>query len=430
MRFSAWKLLPLACALLALGACEDPSGASARKLARVVVVSGDLQAVTVGTELPEALVVRAEDASGRPVAGELLTFAVTAGAGQVFAAAVETDDEGIARNRWTLGTVAGDTQRVEVRATDPTDGLPRAFAQLRAVARPGAPATVETYRGNSQTGVVGSTLADSLSVIVRDQNGNLVPGVGVTWSSPNGGSILPNPAPTDAQGVARVGWTLPTQPGVVSAVATVGGASVTFVATAVAGPTVSVTVTPTAIEGTVNSTVLVEAFPRDAFGNPAGSPPIDFIIGNPEFAYISTTYTGLKFDLRLRAVGETTLTARIRGTTTEVVVPLRVRPIAFSRVAAGAERSCGLTNGGEAYCWGGTPQDAGLPRPVTGVDVDLMRCGLSLLPISLRGVVRCSAFTEEATDDYVAISVGGNNVCAWTPEGAAFCWGLTNSLGQ
>lgn len=430
MRLSNWKLLPLACALLALGACEDPSGAGERELAQVVVVSGDLQAATAGTELPDALVVRAEDDRGRPVAGQILTFAVTAGNGQVFAAAVETDDEGVARNRWTLGTAVGDTQRVEVRATDPADGLPRAFAQLRALARPGAPATVEIYRGNNQTGVVGSTLADSLSVIVRDQNGNLVPGVGVTWSSPNGGSILPNPAPTDAQGVARVGWTVPTLPGPLSAVATIGGASVTFAATAVVGPTVSVTVTPTAIEGKVDGTVLVEAFPRDAFGNPAGAPPIDFIVGNPDIASIYTTHTGLKFDLRLRAVGETTLTARIRGTTTQVVVPVRVVAIPFSRVAAGAERSCGLTDSGEAYCWGATPQQAEFPRPVTGVDVDAMRCGLSMLPISLRQVVRCSAFTEQATGDYVAVRVGGNNVCAWTAAENAYCWGLDNTLGQ
>jgi alpha-tubulin suppressor-like RCC1 family protein len=427
-RVSGTRLL-LACALLGLGACEDPAGAGDRKLARVVVVSGDLQAATAGTELPEALVVRAEDSRGRPVAGEVLTFAVTAGAGQIFAAAVETDDEGMARNRWTLGTAVGDTQRVEVRATDPADGLPRAFAQFRALARPGAPATIEIYRGNAQTGVVGATLADSLSVIVRDQNRNLVPGVGVTWSSPSGGSILPNPAPTDAQGVARVGWTLPTRPGPVSAVATVGGASVTFSGTAVVGPTVSVTVTPSPIEGRINSTVLVEAFPRDQYGN-ATEGPIDFIIGDPDIAYISSAVTGLKFNVYLRGVGETTLTARIRGTSTEVVVPVRVPAIAFSRVAAGAERSCGLTNSGQAYCWGGTPAAVPFPGLIVDVDVDVMYCAMSMFPISGRTVVRCSAFPEENSGEFVRTAVGGQNVCAWTVAGSAYCWGLSNTFGQ
>ncbi|HEV3049544.1 MAG TPA: Ig-like domain-containing protein, partial [Longimicrobium sp.] len=431
MRAYIGRHLPIAVALLALAACDrDPSGEDEPRLARVVVVSGALQTGTVGMELPEALVVRAEDSRGRPMAGQALEFVVTVGEGLLLQQDTQTDSAGLARARWMLGPVAGDTQRVEVRATDPATGQARAFAGVPAVGRAGEPVSVEVVGGNNQVGVVGSALADSFAVRVRDGQGNLVPGVAVAWSTANGGSLLPNPSTTDAQGVARAGWTLPTKAGPLSATATAGSASATVTATAAPGPAASVKATPSSLQGVVGGTVSVEAFPVDAFGNPVQA-AVDFIVADPDVAVISQTIDERRVVLRVRALGETTVTARVRGTSMQAVIPLRVPGVPFYRVSAGAESSCGTVDGGTAYCWDGTLQGAGFPPPTPSVAVDVIRCGLSLGVSSFLNTVRCTGgFAEPAGGIPTAITVGGTNVCAWAYESAVRCWGSENRLGQ
>jgi hypothetical protein len=169
-------LFAAALATLLLGACDSPSGGGTRTPARLDVVSGDLQTqTTVGTELPEPLVVGVVDDRGRPVAGHLVNFVVTAGGGSVFAGSALTSRDGEARERWTLGTAAGDTQRVEVRAVDPSTGQPLVFAAFRAVGRADAPAAIAVVGSGAVTGEAGVPMADSLAVVVRDRWGNAVP---------------------------------------------------------------------------------------------------------------------------------------------------------------------------------------------------------------------------------------------------------------
>ncbi|HZG41712.1 MAG TPA: hypothetical protein VEY93_02035, partial [Longimicrobium sp.] len=99
-----------------IGACNGEVVGGGQRPARVVVVAGDLQSDTVGKELAQPLVVRVVDDRDRPVRNQLVNFVVTAGGGSVFAGSSVTNAQGEARERWTLGPVAGDTQRVEARA--------------------------------------------------------------------------------------------------------------------------------------------------------------------------------------------------------------------------------------------------------------------------------------------------------------------------
>ena len=69
-------------------------------------VSGDAQSGTVREELASPLVVKVVDENGRPLQGQAVNFRVTAGGGSVFASASVTNADGIAQERWTLGTVA------------------------------------------------------------------------------------------------------------------------------------------------------------------------------------------------------------------------------------------------------------------------------------------------------------------------------------
>ena len=101
---------------------------------------------------------------------------------------------------------------------------------------PGAPASVTIYSGDGQSGNHGSQLPDPLCVLVKDANGNVIPGVVATYSVATGGGTMAAPtAPsTDGFGIATSGlWSLGSVVGQQTVVASVSGAgSVTFKATA------------------------------------------------------------------------------------------------------------------------------------------------------------------------------------------------------
>lgn len=211
---------PLAfCALLAaalLASCQSPTdgGGGESRPGALAAAAGDLQQGPVAAQLPAALVVRLTDEQGRPMADQLVTFRVTAGGGTLAGGATRTDAQGEARERWTLGTVAGDTQRVEAVLADAPAGTPPLSAVFRAVGTAGPPATLLAVSAPATTGLPGLPLGDSTAVVVRDAYGNPVAGHTVAWTvAAGGGSVSPATSVTNAQGVARAHWTLGTQQG-------------------------------------------------------------------------------------------------------------------------------------------------------------------------------------------------------------------------
>lgn len=106
------------------------------------IVAGDRQVDTVARELAQPLVVqvmRQPVVAGlmavEPAPGVLVNFRVVSGGGSVFAGAAITDSLGMAADRWTLGTVAGD-QRTEVRWCE-ADGDCFVADSFMATAEPG-----------------------------------------------------------------------------------------------------------------------------------------------------------------------------------------------------------------------------------------------------------------------------------------------------
>lgn len=205
------RLAPLAAVLalsLQLG-CDSPTGSNDPVPARVDIVSGDLQTQTVAKELAAPLVVKVLDDKGQAVKGQAVNFAVTAGGGSVIAGAALTDDNGEARARWTLGTVAGDTQRVEARAVNAATGAALVLATFRAVATADVPSSIAPAGPASFTGLPLLALADSVAAVVRDVYGNPVPGTAVVWTvKQGGGTVSPGTSTTGSTGVARTRWTL------------------------------------------------------------------------------------------------------------------------------------------------------------------------------------------------------------------------------
>jgi protocatechuate 3,4-dioxygenase beta subunit len=204
-RPSILRIAPFAL-ILALAACDErapsapPSGAVPSALK---VLGGDGQHGVAGARLPEELAVEVVDAAGRPMPGIAVDFAVVAGGGQLAAQTVASDEQGLARTRWTLGTVAADSQVVEARL----DAL--APVRLRAIVRPDAPALLALAGGGGAAGPVGAVLADSLAVTVKDRYGNPVVGLEVAWEMVSGGGALsPARTVTGAGGVSKTRWTL------------------------------------------------------------------------------------------------------------------------------------------------------------------------------------------------------------------------------
>lgn len=114
------KLLPALLILLVLAA----SGCSRQPMASLqasdvshAVLIGNGQEAVAGTALPEPIAVRVLDEVGRPVAGQIVLFEVTAGGGEVFAGAAMTDSRGYAREWWTLGLKPG-INRLKVTTLD------------------------------------------------------------------------------------------------------------------------------------------------------------------------------------------------------------------------------------------------------------------------------------------------------------------------
>lgn len=142
----------------------------------------------------------------------------------------------------------------------------------------GGPATIALAAGDEQTGVAGTAVPVAPAVIVRDGDGNPIPGVPIQFTVTSGGGSVTGGSPlTGDDGIATVGgWTLGAAAGENTLEAAVpgadlGGSPIVFNAIGQAGPIsaeqTSVVASPTTIAtGTGSSTITVTA--RDAFDNP------------------------------------------------------------------------------------------------------------------------------------------------------------------
>lgn len=73
----------------------------------LVAADGDGQTAAAGTQLVNPLVVRVENAFGRPIPGVEVAWNVESGGGFITPATTTTDSEGLAQAQWTLGLKAG-----------------------------------------------------------------------------------------------------------------------------------------------------------------------------------------------------------------------------------------------------------------------------------------------------------------------------------
>ena len=237
----------------------------------ITVVAGANQTAPVGAPLPDSIVVRVTDSRNRPVAGQRVAFSVVGtSSGSVGTDTAETNADGRAGVRWTLGPTSG-AQTLNATVV----GAPSPLSVLvTATAGAGGLASFAAVRGNAQTATAGSLLPDSLVVRATDANSNPVAGVNVAWAITGGGVVSAASTVTGPDGLTGVLWTLGPSAGPQTATATASGAAagqVLFTATATVGAAGRLTVTQQP-STTAQSSVPFARQPklqvRDANGNP------------------------------------------------------------------------------------------------------------------------------------------------------------------
>ena len=170
----------------------------------LTIASGSGQTGTVAAVLPAPIVVSARDSRGNPVPGASVAFAATGG-GKVGATVETAGATGEASTTWTLGTST--TVAQSVVASVP--GTAAATVTFTATPVADVPVAAVKFSGDNQRWSVTKTLPDPISIRVVDRFNNGVTGTSVNYVTIAGGGTLSAPTVlTDANGEAKVNWTL------------------------------------------------------------------------------------------------------------------------------------------------------------------------------------------------------------------------------
>ena len=175
----------------------------------IAVVSGGKQSGTVGTTLPLALVVKAKNSSGQGVAGAPITFADGVTSGTFSPNPAITGSNGQASTTFTLPTVA---KKMTVTASD---GSIKVNITETSVAGPATSFTIVS--GNNQSANRNTKLSKNLVVSLKDQYGNPISGVTVTFTDNGAGGTFSTTMPvTTTTGQASVTYTTGSTSGTVT----------------------------------------------------------------------------------------------------------------------------------------------------------------------------------------------------------------------
>ena len=213
--------LALAAYVAALS-CEsaDPLGGVER---HVAIVAGTGQTDTVGQPLAIPYEILVTDLAGAPVAGQAVTWTVTAGGGSLSSADAASDAAGHARATHQLGLAAGlHSARAQV------SGAPESPLTFSTFAVAAAPAVAVKSAGDRQSGGASATLPVPYAVRITDSYGNATAAVRVEFTA-LGGSVSSPSGLTAANGVVTTTHTLSAESGPDTVLAVVPATSDTLV---------------------------------------------------------------------------------------------------------------------------------------------------------------------------------------------------------
>ena len=177
---------------------------------RLMKISNDNQSGFAGEALANPFIVEIRDQFDDPLEGVTVAFAVSAGDGALSPATATTDANGQAESTLTLGNdPGGNTVMVSV------EGIAEIVTFNAEASIPQSePTTLLIVSGENQTGLTGEMLMTPVVVEVRDQYGDPMEGVTVTFTVTAGdGTLSTITATTDANGQAEITLTLGGDPG-------------------------------------------------------------------------------------------------------------------------------------------------------------------------------------------------------------------------
>ena len=254
----------------------------------IEVSSGSAQSTTVNTQFGSRLVALVKDPNGNPLSGVTVTFTPPAsGASGTFAGGVTTavtDASGLAYSPYfTANTTSG---TYNVNATVPGVGSPAVFSLTN---NPGQPSTITATAGTPQSVAISTPFPTTLSATVKDNYGNPVSGVTVTFTAPGSGAsgtfangTATTTAVTNASGVATSSvFTSNTAVGAygVSASAPGVATNANFALTNMVGKPTTISATGGTPQSTGTNTVFSAPFValvKDAGGNPVSGVVVTF----------------------------------------------------------------------------------------------------------------------------------------------------------
>lgn len=374
---SGIRVTALAVLLSATAACSDSSGPSTSPAA-IVVWSGDGQAGSVGTHLPDPLVVRVVDSNSLPVLGVSVTWTVQSGGGTITPSSV-TDTAGYASAAWTMGTTGG-----SVGATAAVPGL--------------SPVTFSAEALVLLDSVV------SVSAGMRHTCARTSSGAVYCWGHNDLGQLgRPSNSPLEPCPFGKCATR----------------------AVPVLGPLLWDTV----VVGSDHTCGLVSGTAYCWGGNPYGEMgtgstggadfPPSLVSGGLQFAAASAggnytcgvTSVGTGYCWGANSAGKLGIgVAPDTNVPTPVAGSLTFSLIAMDGYPSGDPLTCGIATDSAAYCWGGNR---------LGELGDSSYGGSQATPQRVAGGFK-----------FIAITVGEAHACALTATGAAYCWGSGDLLGN
>ena len=328
--------------------------------ARLAFIVAPPATAATGVPLSPQPVLQLQDAGGNDIAreGVVVTAQISVGGGSLAGGTTSTSDAG--------GRVA--FADLAIRGSPGTrslifagDGFASATASVALGV--GAPGSMEATAGNEQSATVATAVGTRPAVVVRDEDGNPLGGIPVTFKVTGGGGSLGGATPvTGTDGVATIdGWTLGQKVGANTLEATlsgldVSGSPVVFTATGTPGPVSSgksqVSAAPatiTASGGSSRSTITVTA--RDAFDNPIPDLAVTLAATGPGSTLTQPasptgsngSTTGL---LSATTPGTSVVSATIAGTPVTQTATVTVSPGAPSAAQSSATVPAGTAGNG------------------------------------------------------------------------------------
>lgn len=171
---------------------------------------------------------------------------------------------------------------------------------------------INASSGDLQGGIVAQPLTQPVVALALDAEDRPVRGALAMWAvTTGGGTITAVEDNSDSNGLARAQWVLGPVAGEQTATVTIGTATYTFRATALAGPATAVSVSPAdLVIDALNANAGLTASARDQYDNPVTGRPFTWTSQNTNVATVNSSGV-----VTSRSVGATRVDATLDGVT-------------------------------------------------------------------------------------------------------------------